>query len=125
MRYREINPNPVGKRVGDCAVRAVALATNQSWDEAYIELCVLGLKMGDMPNANAVWGMFLKKQGFKKSAVIPDDEPTTIEKFCEEHKRGTFVIAVSEHVVCVKDGYYLDAWDSGQCVPLYYWYRED
>ena len=124
MRYREINPNPQGRRVGDCAIRAVALAVNQSWDDTYIDLCAEGFRMCDLPNSNAVWGMYLKRKGFVKTAVIPEDEPTTVEAFCAEHTRGTYVIAVSDHVVCAKDGYYMDAWDSGKCVPLYYWYKE-
>ena len=37
------NPNPEGKQVGDCTVRAIARATGQSWDATYIGLCLQGL----------------------------------------------------------------------------------
>ena len=33
------NPNPLGKETGDCVIRAIAVATNQSWREAYWALC--------------------------------------------------------------------------------------
>ena len=35
MSYIYENPNPMGKRVGDCAIRAIAIAEGLTWDEAY------------------------------------------------------------------------------------------
>lgn len=34
--FTEYNPNPAGRRVGDCAVRAVAKALDTDWETAYI-----------------------------------------------------------------------------------------
>lgn len=48
MGFSYFNPNPEGKQVGDCTVRAIAKATGKSWDETYVGLCLQGLKMGDM-----------------------------------------------------------------------------
>lgn len=56
MNYVYYNPNPTGKNVGDCTVRAITKALEQDWDKTYIELSVYGLMLGDMPSANAVWG---------------------------------------------------------------------
>jgi hypothetical protein len=36
--YESFNPNPYGKRVGDCTVRAVSKALNQSWEKTYDQL---------------------------------------------------------------------------------------
>ena len=33
--FKEYNPNPVSRRVGDCAVRAVAKALDIDWETAY------------------------------------------------------------------------------------------
>lgn len=52
------NPNPAEKEVGDCVIRAIAKALNKGWEEAYIELCLKGYEMRDMPNSNAVWGAY-------------------------------------------------------------------
>jgi hypothetical protein len=30
--YQYYNNNPLGRHVNDCSVRAIALATNQTWD---------------------------------------------------------------------------------------------
>ena len=32
------NANPRGRRVNDCTVRAISLATKSSWDETYEKL---------------------------------------------------------------------------------------
>lgn len=47
--FVDYNPNPVGRRVGDCAVRAVARALNTDWETAYTMLVTNGFLMGDMP----------------------------------------------------------------------------
>lgn len=48
MAWIEFNNNPVGRRVGDCAVRAISKALDTDWESAYISLvrenCVKLLK---------------------------------------------------------------------------------
>lgn len=39
------NPNPLGKETGDCVIRAIAIATDQSWRETYRDLCEEGERM--------------------------------------------------------------------------------
>lgn len=126
MGFVFYNPNPAGKQVGDCPVRAIAKATGQSWDEVYTGLCVQGLAMGDMPSANSVWGAYLRQRGFTRY-VIPNTCPDcyTVAEFATDHPRGVYVLALSGHVVCVVDGQYHDTWDSGNEIPLFYWEKED
>lgn len=38
---------------------------------------------------------------------------------------GTYILALSGHVVTVVDGDWYDTWDSGGEIPIYYWVRED
>ena len=64
--FIEYNPNPTGKRVGDCAVRAIAKALNVDWYTAYAILSVKGFTLGDMPNADYIWGSVLYQNKFKK-----------------------------------------------------------
>ena len=121
----EYNPNPVGRRAGDCAVRAVAKALDVSWETAYAMLAANGYAMGDLPNADYVWGATLRQHGFYRKA-LPSDCPDcyTVEEFSEEHPNGTYVLGCGNHVVTVVDGNAYDSWDSTQCVPQYAWYRE-
>ena len=120
------NPNPIGMNgVGDCAVRAIAKALNISWEQAYTKLCVNGFLMGNLPNADIVWGAVLREAGFNRS-VIPNTCPEcfTVEDFCKEHSEGTFVVKSQDHVATVVDGILYDSWDSSRNVPIYYWTNE-
>lgn len=40
--YNHFNPNPCGKNVGDCTVRAISKATGMEWGEVYLRLCIQG-----------------------------------------------------------------------------------
>lgn len=124
--YSEFNPNPSGARVGDCTVRAICKATGKTWEQVYCGLCVEGMRLGDMPSANQVWGAYLRRHGFRRHA-LPDECPDcyTVADFCREHPGGTYVLAISGHVVCVQDGRYYDTWDSGAEAPAYYWQKEE
>lgn len=126
MRYEYYNPNPTGKNVGDCTVRALTKALRQDWEQTYLGLAIYGFMMRDMPSANAVWGSYLKSKGYARK-IIPDTFPDsyTLSDFAEENSEGVFIVALSGHVVCVKDGIIYDSWDSSGEVPLYYWYRRE
>ena len=125
LEYIPYNPNPTGKNVGDCTVRAISKALNKTWEEVYVDLVLQGFMMGDMPSANAVWGAYLKKNGFVRK-IIPDICPDcyTMTDFSEDHPFGIYILALSGHVVCIKDGTLYDSWDSSGEIPLYFWYKE-
>ena len=124
--WAEYNPNPTGRRVGDCAVRAIAKALNKTWEEAYVLIMTAGFQMGDMPSSNSVWGAVLRQNGFKMTA-IPDTCPDcyTAEDFCKECPEGTFVLGFGNHVAAVIDGTLYDSWDSSKEIPQYVWYLKD
>lgn len=122
MGFVFYNPNPAHKSVGDCTVRAVSKALGQDWEQTYIQLALQGFLMGDMPSANRVWGAYLRERGFVRRT--PDDD-ITLSEFAAEHPRGTYILALPSHVVCVRDGDWFDTWDSGDEVPIYYWERTD
>lgn len=122
--YQYVNPNPRGKSVGDCTVRAIALATDQDWDKVYFDLCIQGYMESDMPSSNSVWGKYLTDHGWQYHR-LQDTCPFcyTVKDFAEEHNIGTFIVGTGSHVVCVKEGDWMDAWDSGDKVPLFYFER--
>lgn len=128
-RWVNYNPNPVnGQRVGDCTVRAISKALNQDWETTYTGLSAMGFQLGNLPDANIVWGRYLRRNGFHQH-IVDDygDDFYTVEEFARDHPRGTFILHIVDpgHVVCVVDGYYYDSFDSGQEVPQYYWTAED
>ena len=126
MPYVEYNPNPAGRRVGDCAVRAVAKALDLDWEQAFVLIAANAYAMSDMPSADSVWGSVLRQHGFYRQA-IPNTCPDcyTVADFARENPFGTFVLALGGHVVTVKDGDWYDTWDSGDQTPQYFWYAKD
>lgn len=121
MPYVYENVNPKKRTVGDCAIRAVAKACGLSWDSAYIELCDMGLHMKNLPNANEVWGAFLKSMGFVKCSAPTCPECMTVREFTLDHPHGVYVVGTGTHVVAVIDGDYYDIFDSGDEVVAFYW----
>lgn len=122
--YQHYNGNPRGKSVGDCTVRAISKALGWPWYRTYWALCDAGAYLADMPSSNAVWGDFLRSNGFSRYAV-PDTCPDcyTVADFAAEHPRGTYILALSGHVVCVENGVIYDAWDSSSETVIFYWER--
>lgn len=116
------NPNPLGKQTGDCVIRAISVATNQSWRETYRGLCSLGERQADLPNSNAVWGIYLKDKGGRQF-LLPESCPAciTVAAFCERYPKGVYVIGTGGHAVACIDGDWYDSWDSGNDTPTYFW----
>lgn len=121
----KLNPNPHGLYVGDCVVRAIAIATDQTWRRVYWMICVFGDIIGNMPSANQVWEEYLLYEGFTRF-YLPDLFPHcyTVRDFCYDNPFGTFILATGSHVIATIDGNYFDAWDSGDEVPTSVWRRE-
>lgn len=116
------NANPFHQRVGDCVIRAISKATGQSWAETYMDIALKGLEMYDMPSSNAVWGEYLKDKGFVCNHVENGNKRFyTVKDFANDHKKGVYVLALSGHVICVKNGNVYDSWDSREEIPIYYW----
>ncbi len=120
------NPNPTGRMVGDCAIRAVAKALKIDWEEAYLMICKAGYAMGDMPSSDSVWGAVLRQEGFYRTS-IPDSCPDcyTARDFALDNPRGTFVLGFGGHTATVVDGCLYDAWDSSLEIPQFVWYRKE
>lgn len=116
------NPNPVGRQTGDCVIRAIAIATGQSWRETYRDLCRIGELQGDLPNSNMVWEMYLRERGAEQF-LLPESCPEciTVKAFCERYPRGTYVIGTGTHTVATIDGDWYDAFNSWNMVPTSFW----
>lgn len=122
--YSYYNANPYKIRVGDCVIRAISKALNQPWEDTYIDLTIQGYLMGDLLSSNAVWGAYLKSKGFTRDIVSNDcPECYTIEDFCNEHPKGTFIIGTGTHAVCVIDSTIFDTWNSSGETPIYFYHK--
>lgn len=116
------NPNPLGKMTGDCVIRALSIALDQSWRETYRDLCKMGEYMADLPNSNAVWGTYLKEKGARQF-LLPESCPDciTVRAFCDRYPEGVYVIATGTHAIACISGDHYDSWDSGMATPTMFW----
>lgn len=122
----EYNPNPAGRQVEDCSVRAIARALNIDWETAYTLLASAGFAMGDMPHANSVWGAVLRENGFYRNS-LPNTCPDcyTADDFCKDHSTGIYVLGFGYHVATIVNGNLYDSWNSLNEIPQFYWYKKE
>ena len=125
-RFVKYNGNKYGNRVGDCTIRAISYALDQDWDTTFDGIVKMARRLGDMPSGNAVWGAYLKQQGFTRH-IIPNylPEDYTVNDFCIDNPEGVYILALDGHVVCVIDGFYYDSFNSGDLYPIFYWSKNE
>lgn len=116
------NANPLANRIEDCAIRAVAVALDIPWDNAFDLIAQSAKAMGAVMHQNVAFGAVLRQNGFRRY-IIPNYCPDcyTIKDFCQDHPEGTFVVGTDSHVVAVINGNYIDSFNSGDLIVLYYW----
>lgn len=126
MAFQFYNPNPKGRFVGDCTIRAICKLTDQDWDHVYAATSFQGFLAKDMPSGNATWGAYLARLGYIRK-FIPDSYlgRYTVKDFCHDHPDGCYLLVLDQHVVTVEGGDYYDTWDSGNEMPSYYWTKGD
>ena len=120
------NPNPAGRTVGDCSVRAISMALNVDWETAFNMLTENAYQMGDMPSSDSVWGAVLRQNGFYRKA-LPNRCPDcyTVDDFCRDHPSGIYVLGFGGHVATIVDGNLYDSWNSLAEIPIYMWYLKE
>lgn len=122
MAFIPYNPNPHGRFVGDCTVRAICKLTGQDWDSVFVSTFIEGFQLKNMPSGNEVWGSYLARLGYVRR-FAPDTCPYCyrVKDFCQDHPTGAYLLALDQHVVTVVNGDYYDTWDSGNEIVIYYW----
>ena len=119
------NPNPCRQEEPDCVVRAISLATGQTWDRTHMELCRMSGERCTMPSVNWLWGEYLKEHGYRRF-TLPETCPecVTVREFCRKYPHGTYVVGTGNHAICVIDGDWMDTWDSGDEIPTFFYRKE-
>ena len=77
-----------------------------------------------MPSVNPVWADYLKEKGYHLIG-LPNTCPRcyTVADFALDYPHGTYVLGTGDHAVAVIDGNYIDTWDSGNEVPMYFFMK--
>lgn len=125
--FKYFNANPSDNYVGDCVIRAISVALNQSWEQTYSELCMLGLNMHSMPNDKKVYTKYIENKGWIKCKQPRKSNNTkyTGKEFVKIVKGTVLAHIGGHHIVCIKDNKVLDIWDSTDGCIGNYWIKED
>lgn len=116
------NPNPAGKEVPDCVIRALCIALNKPWLEISDELYAIARQDYSVTCHDFVWGKYLYMMGFRPF-LLPESCPqcVTVKAFCKMYPQGRYVIGTGSHAIAVINGDYYDSWDSGDTIPSFFW----
>ena len=139
------NENPKNLKTGDCVIRAIALATNQTWDKVFSDLCEIAFKKKRMPNDKLVYEDYLKKLGWEKqkqprSVYYENGYKSTYSKYTVNEfvdnlnlekyvqvKYDAYIVTVANHMTSIlfKDGKFdiYDIWDCGKKSIGNYWIK--
>lgn len=131
--YTYDNVNPKGKICGDCVIRAIALATGQSWEQTVKELTELGLKKGLICNDQNLYPKYLESKGFIQCREPRDinNKKISVKEWMHEeqiypgnHKSVIVANVGSHHVTCIIDGTVHDIWNSSNQTMHKYWWKK-
>ena len=101
--YRYYNANPLGRKVNDCTVRAIALATNESWDSTYNYLSDYAQQEAVMMDNVIYIDKFLDKN-FEKIYTNAKGYNMTVDDVSKRWYKGTYLITMKNHITCCIDG---------------------
>lgn len=115
--WHEFNPNPKGKNIGDCTLRAYCAAFNISWEEAFDIASEIAKENGSLVQYVAdkvLTEHFECKMDDKyNKKVVKPKERITVGEFATTHPYGVYVLLMRNHAVTLRNGEYWDSWDSG------------
>lgn len=106
------NANPYGRLVNDCTVRAISLATGESWNDMYKELSDFARMQGSMFDDVMYIDSYLDIK-FDKFYQRNNKRKLTVRQFIQEYPIGTFLITMRGHITCCIDGTIYDTFYPG------------
>lgn len=109
--YCFYNVNPLQRRVNDCTVRAISLATKTTWDDTYRELSEYAQKLATMPDDVIYIDGYLDRRFTKVYEKNKSPYALTVEDFARANPFGTFLITMSGHITCCIDGCIYDTFN--------------
>lgn len=108
--FKYYNANPHNRRVNDCTVRAISLATGRSWDETFEELSKFAQAQAIMPDDVIYIDEYLERK-FEKICGCKNNIKISVGDFVNTHKIGTYLITMNGHITCCIDGVVYDTFD--------------
>ena len=133
------NENPKNRITGDCTFRAIATATEKSWEDVVMEMAKLSVETGYAINDKKGIEKYMEKLGWvkKKQPRKYNNTKYTGKEFCEIQQKyldtgvkiidginiDSHILASigGHHIVAIVSGKVNDIWDStGGCIGNYW-----
>jgi len=116
-RWKEFNPNPKERNIGDCTLRSYCAAFGISWDKAFDIASKVAKENSSMIQYVADKVLVeefncVVDEKYNKKTVKSKDR-IKVNEFALSHPYGTYILHVPKHQVTVINGEYWDSWDSG------------
>lgn len=131
------------EKVGDCVIRAIAIASGKDYKEIYDQLQRLQKNYALTRNNKTAQSMrrrsthsvragvwkkvyhdYLLNNGFTWVPTMQIGQGCTVHLRADELPEGTLIVRLSRHLACVKDGVLYDTYDCSRggtrCVYGYY-----
>jgi len=110
--FREYNAHPKGLKTTDCSVRAFATALNKDYLECRRELNQIKKVFGFKSYKDHEFVFeYLKDYPRLKFKAVKGEPRLKGSGFTELYPKGTYVLSMTGHLTCCKDGVILDIWD--------------
>ena len=125
-KYYQPNKKDLKDNYGDCVIRPLTKVLDMEWLKVFDSLLPYARELQCMPNGKPCYEKFLKDNGFSYVGISnkKGSKRPTVDRFAKDHKTGTYVLRVANHVVAVVNGYYYDTWDSGEKSLYGYWEKQ-
>lgn len=111
---------------GDCVIRAIAHATEQDYMQVMRDLFALGLELGQLPNQNKCYDVYLERLGWKKHSPLKDKKG---KKFQVRHfpaeEGKNYIIHTTSHLTAIMDKVIYDIWYCGESAAYSFYTKED
>ena len=105
---------------GDCVIRSIAIALNQSYRQTLIDLCELGIELGRLPNDEIVFNKYLINKGWvKRKAKRVNGKLMKLKDTTFDESR--LLVSTRGHLTCVIDNVIHDDWDCRSHYAGVYW----
>lgn len=126
--FHYYNANPKGIRAGDCAIRALSLALNQTWEDTLQGLTDVALKCKRSPTEIVTIAKYLNQKGWRKESQPKhlDGTKYTGKQFIDARLKPAVIICNigPQHISVIYGDRFYDTWDpSDYTVGNYWWFN--
>ena len=125
MEFIKYNANPKGRKTGDCVIRAICTALNETWEDTYKGLLEVALDTGYAVSCTENYEEYLKRKGYIKQKMPrkSNKRKYTIAEFAEELAKPklTYIVNIANHTTMIRNKNLYDLWNCENKCVLNYW----